>query len=409
MRGETVPALRALRSQVLPLIDPEAQPLPSHPHTAFAWPTRLCSIGCAHCSFGARRTGRPETRRVAEHADGLVEWLVAAKARRLVICGGGEPLDEPAFVEDALRRCAERSLPVELYTAGISLLHRTPAADVIAGLRRAHAGATTPLAVRLSVDAFHEERIGLEPVAQWIEDQERLAPEWRLSLRGIRVVGDGSIERLAARLGAELERSAKGTGWMTLRSGRKLLCEWKGFVLENRGSLDVLASRGLTLPEPERDTLARVIPDQDGRGVGRPFSARLTVTHRRIDLEIHSCGTVNILESQATDLRMRFLDHSWDEMRSAYFRDPLLHRIVVRDLPGIAELIAAARKAGVGGRSVPAFSLQNLRDDDVLNAITALALVQRIGDFTYPPQALEAAQRVVEAYGLASGAAAAAS
>lgn len=265
-------------------------------------------------------------------------------------------------------------------------------------MRAAHAGAATPLAVRLSVDAFHEERVGLEHVVRWIQDQERLAPEWRLSLRGIRVEGDGSIERLAARLGASLERSAKGSGWMTLRSGRRVLCEWKGFVLENRGSLAVLASRGLALPSAERETLASM--NHDGRNVGRPFSARLTVTHRRIDLEIHACGTVKILESQAADLRMRFLEHSWSGMRSAYFRDPLLHRIVVHDLPGIAELIAAAHGAGLGGPGVPAFSLQNLRDPDVLNAITALAVVEETGGFTYPPAVRDAARCIVDAYGL---------
>lgn len=388
------------RASVLPMVDPEAQPLARHPHTAYAWPTRLCSIGCAHCSFGARRTGPPEARRVADHPRLLVDWLIEARTRRLVICGGGEPLDEPDFVVDAIAHAASRDLPVEIYTAGISLAHERSAQETIAALRAANARAVTPLAVRLSVDAFHEERIGLDPVADWIEAQTRLVPEWRLSLRGIRVDGDESIPRLAARLGATLSRSDKGTGWMTLRCGRRILCEWKGFVLENRGSVDVLARRGLRLPEADRERLVRLGPGESGRDVGRPFSARLTVTRSRIDLEIHACGTVNILESQAADLRLSFLAHDWEEMRRLYYRDPLLHRIVAHDLGGIAGLVARARARGIGGPNVPAHSLQNLHDREVLAAITALAILDPPAGFVYPSRAVDAARRLVAEHAL---------
>jgi pyruvate-formate lyase-activating enzyme len=105
---------------ILDGIDPAAQSLPERPTVAFVWPTNLCSIGCAHCSFASRRTGDPSKQLLANHPDHLTEWLAAAGTRKVIICGGGEPLDEPEFITRTISACAMLGLECAIYTSGVS-------------------------------------------------------------------------------------------------------------------------------------------------------------------------------------------------------------------------------------------------------------------------------------------------
>lgn len=156
-----------VRRTILELIDPAAQSFPERPTVAFVWPTNLCSIGCAHCNFASKKTGIPTKQLLASHPEQLTQWLAAAGTRKVIICGGGEPLDEPEFITRTISACAMLGLECALYTSGVS--RRTPiaVADTIRQWRRAWALRIRQehrLGIRLSVDVFHEELIGLEPV-----------------------------------------------------------------------------------------------------------------------------------------------------------------------------------------------------------------------------------------------------
>lgn len=91
MQSTTAREVDALQfRRALPdLVDPTIQPIPPQPYVAFVWPTELCSIGCAHCSFGSTSGGGGAKRVLARHAERVARWLSDAGAKKLVVCGGG--------------------------------------------------------------------------------------------------------------------------------------------------------------------------------------------------------------------------------------------------------------------------------------------------------------------------------
>jgi len=393
-------AAREFRSSLLDLIDPDVQPIPTRPFTAFVWPTELCSIGCAHCSFGSIRVGGESKRVLARHPEVVAQWLSKAGARKLVVCGGGEPLDEPEFVIATIAACGQLRLRFEVYTSGVSLLRPKPVAEYIQEWSDAWSSRVSKndrIGVRLSVDLFHEERLGLDPIVEWIQSVEARVPDWFLSIRGIRVEGDGSVERLAARLAAGIQPIREGTAWLTLRSGRRILVEWKGFVFEERGRLSLLRRRGLRLNASDSAIVNELTPESGTRSaLGRPLSARLTVTERRLDLEIHADGAVHVLESSPPDRRLNLFENTWEAMRATYYRDPILHRVVEAGLPAVASLISAAQRARIPtGLTVP-YSVDRLQDHRTLAWVTAAALLANSQRFIYPDDARRLSRQYLE-------------
>lgn len=380
---------------MLALIDPAAQPLPEHPSVAFVWPTELCAVACAHCSFGSRSTGPASTRLLAQHPKELVQWLKRAQAKTFVACGGGEPLDEPEFLLRTIEACAQHNISFEIYTSGASSAGRVSVRQYILAWRGAWSHRANPklkFRVRLSVDSFHQERIGLEPVAEWIREIEALAPEWTLSLRGIRMEGDNSVRELAELVGAGFREISESVATLTMAKGRRVLVERKGFVFDGRGSIRSLERRGLHFTKTDAAVLQPLV-ETYGRNfpLGRPISARLTVMHHHMDLEIHSDCVVHLLEAQGVDLRLSFLEQSWEEMRSVYYKDPIVHLVAARGLRGVAELIIRALKLGISKSPNMPFSIEKLKDHSTLDWITAQAMLQNQDQFIYPENALRLA------------------
>jgi hypothetical protein len=388
-----------VRQAILELINPAAQSLPERPTAAFVWPTNLCSIGCAHCNFASMRIGDPTKQLLASQPDHLVDWLAAAGTRKVIICGGGEPLDEPEFITQTISACARMGLQCDVYTSGVSRRKPVSTPESIRQWREAWRPRVRQehrLGLRFSVDLFHEERIGLEPVLQWLKELERLAPEWKVAIRGIRVEGDGSVERLAARMNAELRTVTPGSAWMVLPNGRRILVQRKGFVFDGRGRPALLARRGLRLDRQDRPIVEELVDEYGVRAaLGRPLSARLTLTSRHIELEVHGDGVVHILESSAPDCRLSLFDHTWESMKRTYYRDPILHRVAVGGLPAVATLIRTAHRLGIGSRQTVPYSIELLDDPDVLAWVTATAVLNNGPRFVYNKAVMDLARRYI--------------
>lgn len=373
------------RRSLLALIPPAFDQLAPYPMTAFVWPTENCSVGCAHCNFASlpRRPGVSGDR--ALEPTQLVAWLAGAGARRLTLCGGGEPLDEPDFCAAAIRCAQDAGLAVAVYTGGRSLSDPRPPEDYI----RAWHG-SGEFWLRLSLDAFHADRLGVEVIADWITKCAELAPDWRVTLRTLRVDGDRSVDDLAALLGA----TRRGPGRLDLPSGRTLVVERMAYIVDGRGSLGLLERRGLTLPAEDA---ARIVPWQRLAGrtrhLGRVLSRRLTVGSRHVDLEIHADATVHVLESQPFDHRLRLTEHSWAAMRDSYYRDPMVHAVAAGGLDLAAELLRAAIESGVADRTTVPFSIERLTDSRVLDAVTASAVPRLADAYDYPSAAVELAKK----------------
>lgn len=398
MIGTATPAATAFRQAVLEAMPANVAGLANAPSRGFAWPTLRCSIGCAHCNFAStsRRADDPPE---AITPAALTGWLVAAGASAVVLCGGGEPLDEPHFCTEVIRRAASTELSFGIYTSGISLAEPQRVRDYVETWRRAWAPSRAGwFALRLSLDTFHADRVGLDHLAEWIAVVRERAPEWRLSLRGLRLEGDTTPDRLASLVGGSIERQASGAVRMRLPDGGRLTVERMGLVLDGRATLGQLSPRGLRLPpsdaralEPWTALVGRV------RKIGRPLSRRLTIGSRRVDLELHPDCSVHMLESTAFDTRRLLTEQSWADMRAIYYRDPLVHAVAVGGLPLVAEFIRTAITTGVAPPDTVPFSIERIADAALLDYVSALAVVALQSALAYPDAVIALARRQLAA------------
>lgn len=382
---------QSFRKEILKLINPLAQPLPGQPSVAFVWPTELCSIGCAHCNYSSKRTGTKEQHLLSRYPEEIVQWLFDAGVKRFVACGGGEPLDEPEFIAQAIATCARLGLDFEIYTSGVSFSKPHLIGEYIKTWQQYWKDRKRPkqrFNIRLSLDAFHEELIGLEPLVKWIEAVDKYVPEWSVSVRSVRLEGDESVNRLAGALKGRLEKKNNVSGWIVLADGRKILIMWKGFVFEGRGQIKQLNRLGLKLYQEDATIVEPFLNKWNTKNeLGRPLSLHHAVSFNRLDLEIHSNCEVHILQSQSTDLRLKFTDYTWREIKSQYYRDPLLHCTVENGLGGIATLLAEYKKSTFKESFSIPFSIEKIIDPYILSWITSKAILGNGDKFIYSQDA----------------------
>lgn len=375
------------RNEVLSMIDPLLQPLPSQPSVAFVWSTELCSIGCAHCSYSSPKKGTEEQRLLAKFPKEIVNWLLDAGVKRFVVCGGGEPLDEPDFLLESITECAKAGLDFEIYTSGVSFSKPNSIEQYIKNWINCWKGKSRPTQrfnVRLSLDVFHEELIGLQPLVEWIYLLNQYAPDWNVSIRSVRVEGDESVNRFAQLLNGSLEKKNNSSGFILLPSGQKIIVQWKGFVLEGRGQLKQLQRLNLKLPQQDMEIINPFLNKWNKKNeLGRPLSLHHAVSFHRIDLEVHANCDVHILQSQANDIRLKFLTHSWRQIKETYYRDPLLHCTVENGLSAIAKLISECQAAGVAAKDSIPFSIEKIIDSKTLAWVTAKAVLTNSKQFQY--------------------------
>ena len=382
-------SLTAFRRDLLRTIDPQSAPLAQSPDVAFTWPTYYCTIGCAHCNFASRAARAHEPNRALDPWN-LTAWLHDAGARTVTLCGGGEPLDTPDFCRSTVEACSHLGLNWGIYTSGASpSLPRDPTAYVEEWLRVRRVDHGGTMSVRLSVDAFHTERLGLGVIANWIGAVTASAPDWRLSLRGLRIVGDDSFRELAALVNGRVIPYGERGLRLLLKDGRRLPIERMAYIIDGRGSLRTLRRRGLELPGPHAAAVndARKLAGR-GHRLGRVLSRRLTVGPKRTDLEIHSDGSVHVLECQPFDHRLTFEDCSWADVRSAYYRDPIIRAVGRGGLEAVAIHIRAAIELGVAPRTTVPYSIERLRDSRTLDWITARLVMAARDEYDESTRAL---------------------
>jgi len=399
-----VPEIQSFRKQALGMVAPLLQPLPSNPSVAFVWPTETCSIGCAHCSYNSKKQKDGKATPVTLYPAELIKWLAGAGVKRFVACGGGEPLDEPHFVSEAIAKCAAHGLDFEIYTSGVSFAKPFLVKDYIIGWQQQWKNKTREgqrFNVRLSLDAFHEELIGLEPLVEWIEAIHSHTPDWTVSIRSVRLEGDNSVNRLAEKLKGKLEKKNDSSGFILLPGGKKVMVQWKGFVFEGRGKFKQLERLGLKLNKEDEKVIAPYKDNWNKKNeLGRPLSLHHAVSFHRIDLEIHANCEVHILQSQATDLRLKFTEYSWEEIKNSYYRDPLLHCTIENGLEGIACLLAAYKKTAAAPAGTIPFSIEKITDPNMLSWVTAKAILTNSNRFSYSQTLQNQAARFLDLYAI---------
>lgn len=376
------------RLKVLQQIDPLLQPLPAFPNTAFVWPTEMCSIGCSHCSYNSQKAGKETGSFLKDYPEEISQWLYNSGVKKIVVCGGGEPLDEPEFLIRTIGECSRLGVEFELYTSGVSVASPSSAKDYIKSWQNIcfKNGNHSSLGIRLSIDAFHNERIGLKPIVDWINQLIILSPDWKISIRCLRVEGDNTIYYLSELLNAKVTKENPSKGWLEMPDGKRIPIIWKGFIFEGRGQFEQLNRLGLTIPQEDILIVGDYLNDwKQKMELGRPLSQQLyyAISKRIINLEIRSNCNVHILNSQAQDLRLNFLKYSWPDIKEVYYRDPLLHTISDFGLMGIASLIEQAKENLEYKFHCTPFSLEKIENKEVLSWITAKAICTNSEQFVY--------------------------
>ncbi len=140
--------------------------------------TNLCTGQCKHCSVGNRikDKGHLQYERMTE----VLSKLCDRYTIHSVMCFGGEPLLYPKEVEGIMREATSCNIPKrQLITNGYFSKKQAVISDVAASLKDSRLND-----ILLSVDAFHQETIPLEPVYEFARQTRehnlpiRLHPAW---------------------------------------------------------------------------------------------------------------------------------------------------------------------------------------------------------------------------------------
>jgi hypothetical protein len=231
------------------------------------------------------------------------------QAWKVVLSGGGEPLLEPVMVERFIEHVtSERLEEIEVITSGF--WGKTSGAALKMLTRLAHAyrrrqpSSHAKFFLRLSVDWFHRQSMGLAPIEHILRLLDR--PEFadvHCYIRSVLLLEDSTMDDLAAALGAHLGSLADYQQILTLPGGRQIPVYYKNLILDGRLSQQTLASFPVK-PSPAasveafsarfRDATGRFIP---GLTYGGPVVRHLD----GVALDIEHDGSVRILEATAPD------------------------------------------------------------------------------------------------------------
>lgn len=364
------------RRFVMDRIDPSVQPLPRKITKLYVWPTENCSIGCRHCNYASpKESTKPSRRAVAAEVGAVVGFALDSGARTVTFCGGGEPLDEPDAIRAAVDALAGTGIGFELYTSGHSNLYDLDVECMLRDLSRGRlAPDGGPFRVRLSVDHYHHERIGADPVAAWLQAIERHAPWIRADIRTTQLVGDESLRAVADKLGARVLPLGPRSARLLMSSGRVVPVKSKPLVIDGRITLDRLHRDGLAIPEAQWQRIDAV-GGRGGRRLGRILSNRLPVTAKRFDYEVGADGDCRVLEVAIPDNRKSVFADRWSAIRDANLKDPIVHLVAAGGIAALGERVelAVAHGLQVDG---PQYSAKALRSVAMADVLTASAIVE---------------------------------
>ncbi len=379
------------RQDLLAALPKYAAPGPSAASTCYVWPTDDCAVGCAHCNFASPRSSKIFDRyRVADDVDRALELVNGMGLWKAVLSGGGEPMQEPDFCERFISGVDSPQLAeIELIT---SAAFATSVADATRVLRNLHNAWRTrgpemtkaKFTVRLSVDWFHAERIGIKPAVHVLHALNE--PEFSdigCYIRSVLLDNDNTIRDLATDLGATLGAIDDYCQLMTLPYGREVLVYYKNLILDGRMTSRRLRSLPVALPKSAQ---AHVFGQRFQSPSGKHVPARVYNGPEVVHLDGLACvleasGGIKILEGNHPRRFPSLRDTtSWADALEFLYRDPLTVALVRGGPEGLIELIAD-RYPHVRDTSVTTNQLYYLSDRILDDPVVALlATVRAVED-----------------------------
>ena len=142
--------------------------------------TYNCTGRCRHCSVGEKINGSDKSHVEYHWIQGILKKVTAMYPIQSVMCFGGEPLLYPEDVCGIMSEAVECRIPKrQIITNGYFSKDESRIAEVVTSIEKA--GVTQIL---LSVDAFHQEVIPLDPVLAFARSaaesniEIKLQPAW---------------------------------------------------------------------------------------------------------------------------------------------------------------------------------------------------------------------------------------
>lgn len=326
---------------------------PVHASTCYVWPSSECPVGCGHCNYASPMSLTRLTRySVARDPAPVMRLMNGMGLWKAVLSGGGEPMVEPDFCELFVHEIDSPALEeIELITSAHFAedddeTRRRVHSLVSAWRTRPARLATANFTVRISLDWFHAQRIGVEPAARVIrllgEDDMR---DVGCYVRSVLLDDDATIFKLAASLGGRVTALRDYQQEILLPDGRAILVYFKNLIVDGRMNHRKLARLPVSLPVQSRaDVFGRRFEDARGKNVPARTYNGPTVRHLDgLACLIDDDGRVRILEGNDPHRcpNVRQTD-DWGQAISYLYADPITVYLVDNGPQELATLLSDA-------------------------------------------------------------------
>ncbi len=323
---------------------------PRHASTCYVWPSSACPVGCQHCNYASPISiGALDRYSVAKNQDHLLGVVNGMGLWKAVLSGGGEPMVEPEFCAHFFANVSSPNLEeLELITAAHFATSMGETRDAIRPLvdawRSRPDHKKIQFRIRVSLDWFHAERIGVEPAANVIKILKH--PDFAdvdVYIRSVLLSDDDTTTALAQVLGAERNKIDDYVEELILPHGHTVLVYYKNLILDGRLTMKRLDRMPIGLPPASR---AEEFGQRFRRSDGRQIPARTYNGPEVRHLDGLAClieddGRIRVLEGNDLSISPMVGDvSSWEEAITQIYRDPVSVFLIDEGPEALATLLA---------------------------------------------------------------------
>ncbi len=326
---------------------------PAHASTCYVWPSSECPVGCGHCNYASPISlGRLTRYSVAREPEPVMRLMNGMGLWKAVLSGGGEPMVEPEFCELFVNEIDSPNLEeIELITsahfaedAGETRLRVRRLVE--AWRTRSPETARASFAIRISLDWFHAQRIGVEPAARVIETLgEDDLRDVHCYIRSVLLENDTTFTELADALGGRLTEIRDYQQEILLPDGRSILIYHKNLIVEGRMNQRRLSRLPVGLPtDSQADVFGKRFLDDDGKHVPARVYNGPQVRHLDgLACLIEDDGKVRILEGNDPNRAPNVRGVTgWPEAIEYLYADPVTVYLVDNGPMTLARLLSDA-------------------------------------------------------------------